>query len=69
MTFQAFDHFIGVGGAEHDKSGDRPQRCELLDRLVRRAVLADADRVVGEDVDHRQLHERGQADRGIGHSR
>ena len=47
------DHFVGVGGAEHDQAGDRPQRRQLLDRLVGRSVLADADRVVREDVDHR----------------
>ena len=36
---------------------------ELLDRLVRRAVLAESDRVVRVDVDHALLHERGEPDR------
>ena len=36
---------------------------QLLDRLMRRAVLADADRIVREDVDDRNLHQRGQPDR------
>ena len=36
---------------------------QLLDRLVRRAVFADADRVVREDVNHRQLHERREPNR------
>ena len=57
---------VGVGGADHVEAGDRPQRGELLDRLVGRAVLAEADRVVGEDVDHRQLHQRREADRRPG---
>ena len=54
---------VGVGGADHVEPGDGAQRGELLDRLVGRAVLAEADRVVGEDVDHRQLHQRREADR------
>ena len=45
------------------RPGNRAQRQELLDGLVRRAVLAHADRVVREDVDDRDLHDRGQADR------
>jgi hypothetical protein len=35
----------------------------VLDGLVRRAVLADEDRIVREDPDRRQVRERGQADR------
>ena len=42
---------------------------ELLDGLVRRAVFAHADGVVGEDVDDRDLHDRGQADGAAGRSR
>ncbi len=34
----------------------------MLDRLVRGPVLAHADGVVGEHVDHAQLHQRRQAD-------
>ena len=30
---------------------------------MRRPILADADRIVGEDPDHRQFHDRRQADR------
>ena len=60
--FPGLDHLVGIGGAEHDEAGDRPQRGQLLDRLMRRTVLAHADRVVSEDVDHRDLHDRGQAD-------
>ncbi len=58
-----FGHFVGVGRAAHDEAGDRPQGCQLLDRLMRRTVFADADRVVREDVDDRDFHDRGQPDR------
>ena len=45
------------------RPGRRPQRRELLDRLMRRAVLAEPDRVVREDPDRRDLHQRAEADR------
>ena len=61
-----FDGLVGVGGPERDESGDRAQRRQLLDRLVRRAVFADADRIVREDVDDRNLHQRTQPDRRAG---
>ena len=54
---------VRVGGAEHEESRHRAQRRELLDRLVGRAVLADPDRVVREDVDHGDLHQRREPDR------
>ena len=44
---------VGVGGADDVEAGDRAQRGEVLDRLVGRAVLAEADRVVGPDVGDR----------------
>ena len=53
------DRLVRVGRPDHVQAGDRPERGELLDRLVGRAVLADADRVVGE-------HE---ADLGLGQRR
>ena len=60
---------VRVGGADHVEAGDRAQAGELLDRLVGRAVLAEADRVMGEDVDHRQLHQGGEPDRRAARSR
>ena len=63
MTFQASTTSLASAGRSTIEAGDGPQRRQLLDRLVGRTVLADADRVVGEDVDHRDLHDRGQADR------
>ena len=55
---------VGVRRADDVQAGDRAQRGEVLDRLVGRAVLAEADRVVGPHVGDRQLHQRRQPDRG-----
>ena len=41
------------------------QRRELLDRLVRRPVLAEPDAVVGEDERRRDPHQRGEPDRRL----
>src|SRR5207249_2098835 len=49
--------------SEDDQVGDRAQCGELLDRLMRGTVLPEADRVVREDVDHRQVGQRSEADR------
>ena len=51
----------GVPGPDHRKVRHRPQRHQLLDRLVRRAVLAEADRIVRPDEDRRELTQRRQA--------
>ena len=56
---------VGVGRAHHVHVRRGAQVGQLLDRLVGRAVLAQADRVVGEDVDHRQVHQRRQAHRAL----
>ena len=55
---------VGVRGAYDVEPGDRPQRGEVLDRLVGRPVLAEADRVVRPHVGDRQPHQRGQPHRG-----
>ena len=44
------------------EAGDGAQRREVLDRLVGRAVLTEADGVVRPHVGHRQLHQRGEPD-------
>ena len=54
---------LASAGRTKSRPGDGPQRGEVLDRLVGRAVLAQPDRVVRPDVGDRQLHERGQPDR------
>ena len=55
------DDFVGVGRSQRDETGNAAQRDELLDRLVRRTVLPDADRIMREHVDDRKLHQRAQA--------
>ncbi|MCH8102429.1 MAG: right-handed parallel beta-helix repeat-containing protein [Chloroflexi bacterium] len=55
---------VRVGRPQHGQSRYRAQRGQVLDRLVRRAVLAEADRVVGEDEDDVRLLERRQSQRG-----
>ena len=49
-------------GPEHEEVRDRPQRSEMLDRLVGRAVLAEPDRIVRHHMDDALAHERGQPD-------
>ena len=55
---------VRVAGAHDREVRDGAQRRELLDRLVGRAVLAERDGVVRPDEDARDVHQRGQADRG-----
>ena len=52
----------------HRRGGSRrgrgsPAARRAADRLVGRTVLAETDRVVGEEVDHRHLHQRREPDR------
>ena len=63
MVRQATAVSLASAGPHDVQAGDRAQRPQMLDRLVGRAVLAEADRVVRPDVGHRQLHQRGQPDR------
>ena len=56
---------VEARGPHHVEVGRRPQRHELLDRLVGRAVLPHADRVVREDERRRDPHDRRQADRAL----
>ena len=58
-------HLVGIGRTEHADSGDRAGAGELLDRLVRRAILAEADRVVREDVDDPEVAQRRQPQRRL----
>ena len=57
------NYFVRISGTQYDQAGNRSQRGELLDGLVRRAVFTHADGVVSENVDHWQFHQGGQADR------
>ncbi len=59
----AFRSLDGIGRAHHQHVRHGAQAGEDLHRLVRRAVPADADRVVAEDELDRQAHQRGHAHR------
>ena len=54
---------VAVRGADDGQVGDQPQRHDVLDRLVRGAVLADADGVVGPHEHGLGLRDGRQADR------
>jgi len=58
----ASHHFIRIAGADHEEAGKGAKVGKLLDWLVRWTVLPDANRVVGEDVNDRQLHHGAETD-------
>ena len=53
----------GVAGPEHAHVGNGAQRREMLDRLMRRAVFAEPDRIMGHHVDDAGAHQRGEPHR------
>ena len=53
---------VRVARPDEPQVRDRAQRGVVLDRLVGRAVLAEADRIVGPDVDDVEPGERRQPD-------
>ena len=55
---------VGVAGTDNVQARDGAQGGQLFHRLVGGAVFAQADRVVGPDVQRRNTHERAEADRG-----
>ena len=57
------DDLVGVAGPHVDHAGHGADRGDLLDGLVGGPVLADADRVVGVDVDQREFHQRREPQR------
>ncbi len=65
-------HFPGlgrldrIGGTEDEGVGRSAQHGEVLDRLVRRAVFAKADGIVGHHIDNRNPHQRREAHRTAG---
>ncbi len=54
---------LRISRTNHIELRNDAQPAHGLDRFVRRAIFADADGVVGEDVDVGQLRERGEPDR------
>ena len=63
--FPGLDDFVSVCRTQRDQAGNRAQRYQLLDRLMGRSVFADADGIVGEDPDRRNLHDGREADRHL----
>ena len=61
----SFGHFVRVRRPQHNQPRNAAQRDQLLDRLVGRAVLPDPDRIMGEHVDNRKLHDRAEPDRRL----
>src|SRR4029453_6888423 len=57
-----FDGFVRIGRTQGDQAGDGAQGRKMFDWLMRWSIFADADRIVREDVDHRDFHEGAQAD-------
>ena len=55
-----FRDFVRVRWSKDRDVRHGAERREMFDRLVRRAVFADADRIVREDEKGRRLHERGE---------
>src|SRR6202795_3571808 len=55
--------FVGVSWPESNQARYRAQRNQLFDRLVSRPIFADPDRVVREDIDDGDFHERREPDR------
>src|SRR5579875_202962 len=57
------DRLVRISGSNQREIRDGTQRGKMLDGLMRRAVLAESDRIVGKDVDDVQLHQRRQSNR------
>ena len=57
-------HLVRIAGPKDDEAGDRAQRRQMLDGLVRRPVLAHADGVMGKHMDRRYLHNGAQPNWG-----
>ncbi|GBC80347.1 hypothetical protein HRbin09_01582 [bacterium HR09] len=56
--------FVGVGRSPNLQVGDGPHAGKVLHRLVGGAVFPQANGIVGEDVNHRQLLQGGKAQGG-----
>src|SRR5579883_163358 len=55
---------VGVAGTNDDQVGNGSQGRQLLNWLMRRAILAQADAIVGKDIDGFEPHQRCQANGG-----
>src|SRR6185369_6372924 len=55
--------FSGIAGTPDVQVGNEAQAGRMFDRLMRWPILAQADRVMRENMDDALLHERGHTDR------
>src|SRR6478672_10179851 len=53
-----------IGRSENEEIGDRAKRCELLDRLMRRSILAQTDGIMRHHMDHAHSHQCREPDGG-----
>ncbi len=61
MTRHASTTSLASAGRRIIRPGMARSDDQLLDRLMRRAIFADADGVVGEDADRPDLHDRAES--------
>ena len=61
ITRQASATSLASPGPKHDEARNGAQRNQLLHRLMRGPIFADADGIVREDVDDGKFHQRAQA--------
>src|SRR5579859_2617223 len=62
--FVGFDDFVGVAWAQHEHVGHGAKRSDLLDGLVRWAILSDADGVMRKNVERGDFHQRAETHAG-----
>ena len=65
----ALDGLDAVGRAPDIEIRHRPHRRQMLDRLMGRAILAKADRIVGEHMHDPDPHQRREPAAKGGNSR
>src|SRR5215510_7750307 len=58
----SFGDFVSIARAHDENVRHRAKSGEVFDGLVRGAVFAETDGVVGENENDRQLHQSGEAD-------
>ena len=59
----ALGGFHGIGGPEDQQVRNGAQGRQMLDRLMRRAVFAEADRIMRHHIDGAHAHQRRKPDR------
>ncbi len=59
---KGLERLARIRGAQDTHVRHRPERSQMLNGLMRRAVFTQADGVVTQDIDHGQLHQGRQAD-------